>query len=167
MPLHRAVVPINLEGRVTGLRDGTATAAGFSGQKLDHVRDLATEWVKDGVHPAIVALVARRGVIAFHEAFGRLGPEPDDPPLPRDALFPIASLGKPVTATALMTLVEEGRVGLTPPHVGLTPRRSPHTRLASISSILATISRTRNGRPCTLLRPMQSTRHCARSNQRS
>jgi CubicO group peptidase (beta-lactamase class C family) len=54
-------------------------------------------------------------VIALHEAFGRLGPEPDDSAITRDALFPVASLTKPVVATALMALVEEGRVGLTRP----------------------------------------------------
>jgi CubicO group peptidase (beta-lactamase class C family) len=98
---------------MVGLRDGTATEAGLSARRLDHARDLAAEWVADGMHPAITVLVARRGVIALHEAFGRLGPEPDDPALTTDALFPLASLGKPLTATALMQLVEDGRVGLT------------------------------------------------------
>ena len=97
----------------TGLRDGTPSEAGLSAGQLDHASDLAASWVKDGSHPALVVLVARRGVVALHEAFGRLGPEPDDPALTRDALFPLASLAKPINATALMTLVEEGRVGLT------------------------------------------------------
>ena len=97
----------------TRLREGTPAEAGLSARQLDHARDLAASWVKDGSHPALVVLVARHGVVALHEAFGQLGPEPDDPALPRDALFPLASLAKPVTATALMILVEEGRVGLT------------------------------------------------------
>ena len=97
----------------TGLRDGTPSEAGLSARLLDHASDLAASWVKDGSHPALVVLIARRGVVALHEAFGRLGPEPGDPPLTRDALFPLASLAKPVTATALMILVEEGRIGLT------------------------------------------------------
>jgi CubicO group peptidase (beta-lactamase class C family) len=98
---------------MAGLREGSAAEAGMSARQLDCVRDLAGGWVKDGIHPALVVLVARRGVIALHEAFGRLGPEPEAPALPLDALFPLASLGKPVAATALMMLVEEGRVGLT------------------------------------------------------
>jgi CubicO group peptidase (beta-lactamase class C family) len=100
---------------MTGLRDGTPAEAGLSARRLDRVRDLAARWVKDGIHPAIVALVARHGVIALHEAYGKLGPEPDAPALPRDALWPLASLVKPITATALMMLVEDGRVGLTRP----------------------------------------------------
>jgi serine-type D-Ala-D-Ala carboxypeptidase len=98
---------------MTGLHDGSAAEAGLSAARLNYARDLAESWVKDGIHPALVVLVARRGVIALHEAFGQLGPEPNDPALTRDALFPLASLGKPITATAIMTLVEEGRVGLT------------------------------------------------------
>jgi CubicO group peptidase (beta-lactamase class C family) len=97
------------------LREGSATEAGLSAKQLDVARDLAAQFVKDGILPALVVLVARHGVIALHEAFGVLGPEPDDPPLPRDAIFLLASLTKPVTATALMVLVEDGRVGLTRP----------------------------------------------------
>ena len=97
------------------LREGSATEAGLSAKQLDVARDLAAQFVKDGILPALVVLVARHGVIALHEAFGVLGPEPDDPPLPRDAIFLLASLTKPVTATALMALVEDGRVGLTRP----------------------------------------------------
>ncbi len=97
------------------LREGTPTEAGLSASQLDIARDVAARAVAEGVHPAVVVLVARHGVIALHEAFGVLGPEPDDPPLPRDALFPMASASKPLTATALMVLVEEGRVGLTRP----------------------------------------------------
>ena len=96
-----------------GLRDGTPEEAGLSARQLDHARELVAEWVKEGIHPAVVILVARHGVIALHEAFGRIGPEPDDLPLARDALFPLASTAKPITATALLILVEEGRVGLT------------------------------------------------------
>jgi CubicO group peptidase (beta-lactamase class C family) len=62
-----------------------------------------------------VVLAARRGVVVLHEAFGRLGPEPDAPPLPVDAIFPIASLTKPITATAVMCLVEDGLLGLNRP----------------------------------------------------
>jgi CubicO group peptidase (beta-lactamase class C family) len=65
--------------------------------------------------PALAIAVARRGVIVLHEAFGQLTPAPDSPPLPLDAIYPLASLSKPVTATAAMILVEEGRLGLNRP----------------------------------------------------
>jgi CubicO group peptidase (beta-lactamase class C family) len=100
---------------VSGLREGTAAEAGLLPARLDRLRDLASGWVNEGIYPALVALVARRGVIALHEAYGRLGPEPDAPIMTCDALFPLASLGKPITATACMMLVEDGVVGLTRP----------------------------------------------------
>src|SRR5262249_8864585 len=75
---------------VPGLREGSAAEAGLSAARLDRLRDLTAGWVKDGTHPAIMAVVARRGVIAFDEVIGRLGPEPDAMELNRDALFPLA-----------------------------------------------------------------------------
>jgi CubicO group peptidase (beta-lactamase class C family) len=100
---------------VVGLRDGTAAEAGLSAARLDRVRALADEWVKEDKHPAVVMLVARRGVVALQEGYGRLGPEPDCPRVTGDAMLHVASLTKPITATAVMMLVEDGSVGLTRP----------------------------------------------------
>ena len=97
------------------LRSGTPQEAGLDPERLEVVRERCQEWIDDGTHPAIVALVVRNGVIALHEAYGRLGPEPDASPLRVDAIFPLASLTKPFTATALMILVDDGLVGLTRP----------------------------------------------------
>src|SRR5439155_4892699 len=72
-------------------------------------------WVRDGIHPALVVLVARRGVIVLHEAYGLQGPGPNSLPLARDAIAPVTSLTKPITATAVMQLVEDGVVGLNRP----------------------------------------------------
>ena len=77
--------------------------------------DLAKGWVAQGITPALVILVARKGVIVIHEAFGRLAPEQDSPPLKRDTIFPLTSLTKPITATAAMVLVEDGLLGLNRP----------------------------------------------------
>jgi CubicO group peptidase (beta-lactamase class C family) len=97
------------------LRPGTAEEAGMSPAKVQQVKELARGWVEDSIFPALVGLVARRGIIVLHEAFGKLRQEPDSPPLPLDAIFPVTSTTKPVTAAAVMLLVEEGRVGLMRP----------------------------------------------------
>ncbi len=97
------------------LRAGTPEEAGMSPARVQHVKELARSWVEDGTHPALVVLVARRGNIVLQEAFGTLTSEPDSPPLPLDAIFPVTSMTKPVTAAAVMVLVEEGRVGLMRP----------------------------------------------------
>lgn len=97
------------------LREGTAEEAGFDAARLDLLRQRARSWVDDGLTSSLVLLAARRGVIALHEAFGRFGPEPDALPLMVDAVFPVSSLCKPMTAALLMTLVEDGLVSLDVP----------------------------------------------------
>lgn len=97
------------------LRLGTPQEVGMSPQKIKHVVNLAKSWVDQGITPALVILVARRGVIVIHEAFGRLTPEQDSPPLKLDTIFPLTSLTKPITATAVMILVEDGLLGLNRP----------------------------------------------------
>src|SRR5438093_9713957 len=97
------------------LRNGVPEEADMSAPRIAQVARLAEGWVRDGIHPALVVLVTRRGVIVLHEAFGKLRPEPDSPPVVRDTIFPIASITKPITATLAMQLVEDGVLGLNRP----------------------------------------------------
>jgi CubicO group peptidase (beta-lactamase class C family) len=97
------------------LRPGTAQEAGLSAERVAHVADLAANWVAWGLTPALAVLVARRGIVVQHEAFGRLTPAADAPPLARDTIFPVASVTKPITATAIMMLVEDGLLSLNRP----------------------------------------------------
>ena len=103
------------------LRAGTAEEAGVLPERIDRVRDLCAGWVKSGHTPSLAVLVARRGVIVLHEAFGCLGPGQDSPPLRLDSIFPVSSVAKPITATAVMTLVEDGLLGLNRPVVDYVP----------------------------------------------
>jgi CubicO group peptidase (beta-lactamase class C family) len=86
--------------------------------------DLCARWVRDGHTPTLGVCVARRGVIVLHEVFGVLGPGPDSPPLRHDALFPVASITKPITATLAMQLVEDGLLGLNRPAKDYLPEIS-------------------------------------------
>ena len=97
------------------LRPGTPEEVGMSAQRIQHVVDLAEGWVAQGITPALVVLVARKGVIVLHEAFGRLTPEEDSPPVQRDSIFSLTSLTKPLTAATAMVLVEDGLLGLNRP----------------------------------------------------
>ena len=99
----------------TTLTYGPPEEAGMSSARVQHVRDLARSWVEEGITPSLVVLAARRGVIVLHEAYGVMGPEPDAGPLQKDTIYPIASISKPITATAVMCLVEDGLVGLNRP----------------------------------------------------
>lgn len=92
----------------------------MSDERVRRLAVLAEQEVADGMTSALVVLVARRGVIVLHEAFGRLRPD-DDAPLPWNAIYPLASLTKPITATVVMTLVEEGLLGLNRPVAEYVP----------------------------------------------
>jgi CubicO group peptidase (beta-lactamase class C family) len=97
------------------MRYGDPEEAGMLARRVQHIAHLAQGWVERDITSSLVVLAARRGAIVLHEAYGRLGPEPDAPTLPRDALFPMSSLSKPITATAVMILVEDGLLGLNRP----------------------------------------------------
>ncbi len=97
------------------LRRGSPEEAGIRPETAQQIRKRAQLWVSEGSTPALVLVAARRGVIFLHEAFGRHGPEEDSAALAKNAQFPLASLSKPITATALMVLVEDGLVGLNRP----------------------------------------------------
>jgi len=87
----------------------------MSTSRIQYIEELGNQWVKGGVAPAMALLVARRGLVVLHRAFGRLTPDKDSPATPLDAIFTLASVTKLFTATAVMVLVEEGRVGLNRP----------------------------------------------------
>ncbi|MFV1858058.1 MAG: serine hydrolase domain-containing protein [Anaerolineales bacterium] len=91
---------------------GRPDDAGISDSAAELILKRAEEWVADGIHPSLVLLAARRGVVFFHEAFGVLTPQKGSQRLPKDAIFPLASITKTLTATAAMLLVEDGRLGL-------------------------------------------------------
>jgi CubicO group peptidase (beta-lactamase class C family) len=61
-----------------------------------------------------VALVARRGKVVHHKAYGTRGLSVAEP-MPLDALFDLASMTKPVTVAAALMLLEEGRFTLNDP----------------------------------------------------
>jgi len=97
------------------LQPGTPEEIGMSAERIQHVVDLAAGWVAQGITPALVVLVAPKGVMVLREAFGRLTPQADSPSLGLDTIFPLMSLTKPITATAVMLLVEDGLLGLNRP----------------------------------------------------
>src|SRR5262249_47491732 len=61
-----------------------------------------------------VALVARRGKIVYFEAQG-LADVDAKKPMTKDSIFRLASMSKPITAVAVMMMLEEGKVRLTHP----------------------------------------------------
>src|SRR5690606_27793265 len=87
---------------------------GLSEKRLQRIGTWLESEIAANKIPGAVVLVARRGRIAYYEAFGRLGPGSDEP-MPKDAIFRIYSMTKPIATVAAMTLVEEGKLRLETP----------------------------------------------------
>ncbi len=89
-------------------------AVGMSSARLGRIVTALNTAVEAGQLPGAVIAIARHGQLVFHEAVGYLGPDRSTP-MPRDALFAIASMTKPITGVAGLMLWEEGRLGLADP----------------------------------------------------
>lgn len=92
---------------------------GMSEERLDLARDLMLEHVSSDRAPSAAAVVLRHGEVVFAEAFGVQRPE--GPDLTLDHVWPIASAGKPLTAATVLSLVEEGRIGVMSPITEYVP----------------------------------------------
>jgi CubicO group peptidase (beta-lactamase class C family) len=96
------------------LRPGSPDSVGLSAERLERLSDALQAYVDDGKVAGSVTLVARRGRIAYFEAFGNRDAEVRAP-MQTDAIFRIASQSKAIVSVAAMTLVEEGKLLLTEP----------------------------------------------------
>ena len=90
---------------------------GLSPERLARIGTALNRQIEEKSFPGAVALVARKGRIAYFETRGQLDPA-SGAPMTKDAIFRLYSMTKPFTSVALMMLVEEGRVRLGDP-VGL------------------------------------------------
>jgi CubicO group peptidase (beta-lactamase class C family) len=87
---------------------------GLSAERLDRI----TQWLgaesSKGTIPGAVAMIVRNGKVAYFEAVGVLDPE-TKAPMPKDAIFRIYSMSKPITSVAMMMLVEQGKITIDEP----------------------------------------------------
>ena len=83
---------------------------------LGRINETVERAIEDGDLPGAVVLVWHRGRTLFHEAYGLRSVSPVREPMTTDTVFDLASLTKAVaTTTAVMMLVEEGRIRLRDP----------------------------------------------------
>src|SRR5262245_65271236 len=96
----------------SGLFSGAASALTPRATELIDQRLRAAVERKDV--PGVVALVTDRKGVIYQGAFG-VADVATGRPLAADALFRIASMTKPVTSTAAMQLIEQGKLALDDP----------------------------------------------------
>jgi CubicO group peptidase (beta-lactamase class C family) len=87
---------------------------GMSSERLARIDAMCEEAVSSGDIPGVVALVARKGKIVYHKAFG-LADNQSGRSLQADDIFRIASQSKAITATVVMMLWEDGKFKLDDP----------------------------------------------------
>ena len=98
---------------MTALPVASPEDVGLSAAALSRLSTALKDRVASGHVPGAVALIARHGKIAYHEAFGAL--VPGGAPMTTDAIFRIYSMTKPIVSVAVMMLWEEGRLLLSDP----------------------------------------------------
>ena len=89
-------------------------ATGVNPQRLARIEALCQSYVDKGELPGMVVLIASRGEIVLHQAFGMADAQ-SGRPMQKDDIFRIASQTKAITATAVMMLWEEGKFELDDP----------------------------------------------------
>ena len=130
----------------TALPSAPPEHVGLSVERLARIGAALTAAIQRGQFPGAVALVARKGRIAYFESFGLLD-QSSGAPMPKEAIFRIYSMTKPITSVAAMMLVEEGRLVLTDPVSKFLPPLAklevsvegtdPATGMASYSTVPA------------------------------
>jgi CubicO group peptidase (beta-lactamase class C family) len=89
-------------------------SVGMSSVRLARIGEVLKADVDKGRLPGAVVAVARNGKLVYYEAIGWRDKEANAP-MPKDAIFSIASMTKPMSSVALMQLFEEGKVLVSDP----------------------------------------------------
>ncbi len=117
---------------------------GFSSVRLECIAARFWRDVEEERIPGAVVFVARAGRLAYAMSFGWRDRE-EKAPMEWDAIFPIASMTKPVTSVAAMILAEESRLNLAAPVAEYLPElksrtvgieRAPARREMSVQDLL-------------------------------
>ncbi len=114
------------------LPKASAESVGMSTERLGRLTAVLQQEVADKRLPGAVVMVARKGKLVYAQAFGGLN-SVGGGAMKEDSIFRIYSMTKPIVSTALMMLVEEGKVQLTDPVSKFLP--SFKGAMVSVSSL--------------------------------
>lgn len=89
-------------------------AVGLSSGRLERLAQAIKQDVDHGRMPGAVVAIARKGKLAYYESFGFVD-KAAGAPMPKDAIFALASMTKPMVAVAALMLAEQGELLLNDP----------------------------------------------------
>jgi serine-type D-Ala-D-Ala carboxypeptidase len=120
------------------LQPGDPHAHGLTDADLDSLNTILRKAVDDHTVPGVSLLLAHKGEVIYKKSFGNLAPD-------QKALM--ASSSKPVTATVLMILVDQGKLSLDDPvdkylpeFKGITINGRPPGKLPTVRHLLSNMS---------------------------
>jgi uncharacterized protein YbbC (DUF1343 family) len=88
----------------------------MSSSRLARIDRIVAEGIREGQMPGCVVAIGRSGKIVWWQAYGHRRLEPKPERMTPDTVFDMASLTKPIaTATSVMMLIEQGKIGLQQP----------------------------------------------------
>jgi CubicO group peptidase (beta-lactamase class C family) len=87
---------------------------GLSSARLERLAQAIKLDVNGGRMPGAVVAIARKGKLAYYESFGFVD-KATNTPMPKDAIFALASMTKPMVAVAALMLAEQGDLLLNDP----------------------------------------------------
>ena len=93
---------------------------GLSSQRLAKIAEVFNQEIKDQKIPGAVIMIARKGKVAYHEAFGAQDKSAERT-MAKDSIFRIYSMTKALASVGAMILVEDGNVQLTDPVAKFLP----------------------------------------------
>ena len=110
-------------------------SVGMSSQRLDKLTAMLRQEVADKKLPGAVVMVARKGKLVYSQAFGGLA-DAAGGAMKTDSMFRSYSMTKPLVSTALMMLVEDGKVQLTDSVSKFLPSfKSPMVSVGSLDPV--------------------------------
>jgi CubicO group peptidase (beta-lactamase class C family) len=149
------ILPVQLQAQETSKVSSTSSAAaavaplprakpeevGMSSQRLAEIGKILNEDIERGQLPGAVVAIARKGKLVYFEAFGYRD-KVAGVPMTTDTIFNVASMTKPMTTVAALTLYEQGRIMIDDPIEKYLPKFASMkvaTLDASGDNIIATV----------------------------
>ena len=123
MPQPTKKPPTKAHQRI--LRYGSTKNAKMNTERLEKACNLIDKATSEGAFPGAVILIARKGVIATHRAYGKAVTTPSEKTrsMKLNTIFDLGSITKPIaTATSSMMLLERGMLNLNDPINRFLPR---------------------------------------------
>jgi CubicO group peptidase (beta-lactamase class C family) len=114
LPSFLVLLLVSLTAAAETPRAAKPEDVGISTQRLQRVHELIQRNLDAGSFSGAVTLVARYGKIAHFEAQGLMDIETTKP-MAKDAMFRIMSMTKPIVGSAVLMMIEEGKIRLTDP----------------------------------------------------